>query len=176
LIADVTVLPEPGPDKLAIGIRWHTGATDEVRTPRPLPPGPAKRTPSAATQMIIRLGPVRTNDELVAELIAAGLRTGHGNPFDVKAVQWIRHVHQVKTPSPYHAGEISVQAAAERLDVSTNVIYYWIDTGQLSSHRGSGNRHRIPWTPDIEADCRRRITDSAHLTARPQTPTAGEAV
>jgi len=32
LIADITLLPEPGPDKLAIGIRWHTGATDEVIT------------------------------------------------------------------------------------------------------------------------------------------------
>jgi excisionase family DNA binding protein len=175
LIADISLLPEPGPDKLAIGIRWHTGATDEIITTRPLPPGPAKRTPSAATQMIIRLGPDHTNDELVAELTAARLRTGCGHPFDVKAVQWIRHVHQVTTPSLYQAGEISVHAAAERLGVSTNVIYYWIGTGQLTSHR-SGNRHRIPWTPDIETECRRRVTDSVHLTPQPQTPAAGEAV
>ena len=176
LIADITLLPEPGPDKLAIGIRWHTGATDEVITQRPLPPGPAKRTPSAATQMIIRLGPARTNEQLVSELTAAGLRTGHGNLFDVKAVQWVRHVHHVKTPSPYAAGEISVRAAAERLGVSVNVVYYWIDTGQLSTHHSSGHRHRIPWTPAIEAACRQRITSSVHLAPQTQTPTAGEAV
>ena len=176
LIADITLLPEPGPDKLAIGIRWHTGATDEVITERPLPPGPAKRTPSAATEMIIRLGPDRTNEQLVIELTAAGLRTGHGNFFDVKAVQWVRHVHHVKTPSPYAAGEISVRAAADRLAVSVNVIYYWIDTGQLSTHRGTGHQHRIPWTPAIEAACRQRITNSTHLAPQPQTLTAGEAI
>jgi DNA invertase Pin-like site-specific DNA recombinase len=176
LIADITLLPEPGPDQLAIGIRWHTGATDEVITERPLPPGPAKRTPSAATEMIIRLGPDRTNEQLVIELTAAGLRTGHGNLFDVKAVQWVRHVHHVKTPSPYATGEISVRAAADRLAVSVNVVYYWIDTGQLSTHRGSGHQHRIPWTPAIEAACRQRITNSTHLAPQPQTLTAGEAV
>jgi DNA invertase Pin-like site-specific DNA recombinase len=176
LIADITLLPEPGPDKLAIGIRWHTGATEEVITERPLPPGPARRTPSAATQMIIRLGPDRTNEQLVIELTAAGLRTGHGNLFDVKAVQWVRHVHHVKTPSPYAAGEISVRAAAERLAVSVNVVYYWIDTGQLSTYRGSGHQHRIPWTAAIEAACRQRITNSIHLVPQPQTLTAGQAV
>src|SRR4029453_5398633 len=103
-------------------------------------------TPSAATQMIISLGPDHSNDELVTELNAAGLRTGHGNPFDVKAVQWVRHVHHVPTPSPYAAGEISVQTAAAELGVSASIIYYWIDTGQLTTHRGTGNRHRIPWT------------------------------
>lgn len=173
LIDDITLLPEPGPDKLAIGIRWHTGATDEVITERPLPPGPAKRTPSAATEMIIRLGPDRTNEQLVIELTAAGLRTGHGNLFDVKAVQWVRHVHHVKTPSPYAAGEISVRAAADRLAVSVNVVYHWIDTGQLSTHRGTGHQHRIPWTPAIEAACRQRITNSTHLAPQPQTLTAG---
>jgi len=40
-------------------------------------------------------------------------------------------LYHVKTPSPYAAGEISVRAAAERLAVSVNVVYYWIDTGQL---------------------------------------------
>ncbi len=80
------------------------------------------------------------------------------------------------SPSPYATGEISVQAAAEQLSVSTNVIYYWIETGQLTTHRGTGNRHRIPWTPTIEDDCRQRITDSTHLIPQPQTPPAGEAV
>ncbi len=74
------------------------------------------------------------------------------------------------------SGEISVRAAAERLGVSANVVYYWINTGHLTTHRRSGNRHRIPWTTAIEAACRQRIASSVHLTPQTQTPTAGEAV
>src|SRR5437660_9337732 len=51
LIADVTLLPEPDQAKVRIGIRWHTGATDELTGARPLPPGPAKRSPSPAVEM-----------------------------------------------------------------------------------------------------------------------------
>jgi hypothetical protein len=37
LIADVTLLPEPDREHARIGIRWHTGATDEITLARPLP-------------------------------------------------------------------------------------------------------------------------------------------
>ena len=49
LIADVTLLPETDPAQARAGIRWHTGATDELAITRPLPPGPAKRSPSPAS-------------------------------------------------------------------------------------------------------------------------------
>ena len=46
LIADVTVLPETDRAKVRVGIRWHTGATDEITADRPRPPiGPAVRHP-----------------------------------------------------------------------------------------------------------------------------------
>src|SRR5579859_6418870 len=37
LIADVTLLPEPDRAKARIGIRWHTGAADEIVIDRPGP-------------------------------------------------------------------------------------------------------------------------------------------
>ena len=37
LIADVTMLPEPDRSKVRIGIRWHTGAIDELVADRPAP-------------------------------------------------------------------------------------------------------------------------------------------
>ena len=39
LIADVTLLPEADRGKARIGIRWHTGAADEIVIDRPSPPG-----------------------------------------------------------------------------------------------------------------------------------------
>ena len=102
--------------------------------------------------------------------------TGSGKPFDIKAIQWVRHTHHVPTPSPYAAGELSVNDVAARLGVSTGVVYYWIETAQLDARRSRGNRLCIPWTAKIEAACRRRITASAHLNPASKTATAGGAV
>ena len=57
LIADVTLLPEPDPAKVRIGIRWHTGATDELAAARAIHPGTARRSPSPAVEMVRQLGP-----------------------------------------------------------------------------------------------------------------------
>jgi excisionase family DNA binding protein len=170
LIADITLLPEQRPDQVRIGIRWHTGATDELTAGRPIHPGTAKRSPDAAVELITRLGPSTSNDDLIRQLDAAGLTTGHGRPFDVAAVQWIRHAHKIPVPDPCRPGEISVAEAARRLGCSTAVLYHWIHTQQLTARRGLGNRFCIPWNDQIQAGCRTRIQQSAHLdrTARPR--------
>jgi len=171
LIADVTMLPEPDQAKVRIGIRWHTGATDELSVARAVHPGTAKRSPSRAVEMIRRLGPVTPAAELAARLNAAGLTTGHGHPFDVKAVQWIRHAYHIPAPAPYAPGEISTAEAARRLGCSTSVIYHWIHTGQLTARRSSGGRLCFPWDDQVSARCQEVIAQSARLgrTARPRT-------
>jgi hypothetical protein len=171
LIADVTLLPEPDQAKVRIGIRWHTGATDELTVARPLPPGPAKRSPSPAVEMIRRLGPVTPATELAERLNAAGLTTGHGRPFDVKAVQWIRHAYHIPAPAPYAPGEISTAEAARQLGCSTSVIYHWIHTGQVIARRGRSGRLCIPWNDQVSARCQELVTQSARLgrTACPRT-------
>jgi hypothetical protein len=163
LIADVTLLPEPDKAKARIGIRWHTGAVDELRVNRAAHPGTAKRSPSPAIEMVRELGPVTPSAELAGQLNAAGLRTGHGRPFDVKAVQWIRCAYGIPAPEPYADGEVSVAEAAGKLDCSTGVIYYWIKTGQLTTRRGPGNRLCIAWDAATETACRERIAASGHL-------------
>ncbi len=168
LIADVTLLPEPDPGKARIGIRWHTGATDELTVARAIHPGTARRSPSPAVEMIRDLGPNTPTAELARQLNAAGLTTGNGRPFDVKAVQWIRHAYSIPAPAPYGSGEISVTEAARRLGCSTGVIYYWIEAAQLDARRGPGNRLCISWNARIEAACRNRIDRSGHLTPPPQ--------
>ena len=171
LIADVTVLPEPDQAKVRIGIRWHTGATDELTADRPVHPGTARRTPAAAIELARQLGPATGNDELAARLNAAGYRTGHGREFDIDAVQWIRHAYKIPVPDPCGPGEISVAEAARRLGCSTGVIYHWIHTGQLTARRGPAGRVCIPWNAQAEAGCCTRIAQSAHLgrAARPRT-------
>ena len=88
--------------------------------------------------MVMRLGPTTPTAELAGQLNAAGLTTGTGAPFDVKAVQWIRHAYHVPAPNPYADGEISVAEAAARLGTSIGVVYDWIKTGKLDARRGPG--------------------------------------
>jgi DNA invertase Pin-like site-specific DNA recombinase len=163
LIADLTLLPETDPATARIGLRWHTSSTDELLVTRPLPPGPAKRSPSPAVELIRQIGPTTDTRDMADKLNAAGLTTGHGQPFDVAAVQWIRHAYRIPAPSPYAHGEISVADAARRLGCSIGVIYDWITTGKLTARRGAGNRLCIPWTSHIETQCHHRITESGHL-------------
>jgi hypothetical protein len=99
LIADITLLPETDRDKVSIGIRWHTGAAEQLQVVRAVHPGTAKRSPSPAVQMITRLGPTTPTAELAEMLNTAGLTTGTGRGFDVKAVQWIRHAYHVPAPA-----------------------------------------------------------------------------
>jgi DNA invertase Pin-like site-specific DNA recombinase len=171
LVADITLLPETDPSMARIGIRWHTGGCDELRVARAVHPGTAKRSPSPAVDMVIRLGPTTPTGQLADLLNAAGLSTGTGSTFDVKAVQWIRHAYRIPAPNPFADGEISVADAAARLGCSIGVVYDWIKTGKLSARRGPGNRLCIPWTDHVEAECRCRITQSGHLNpAARRTP------
>ena len=106
-----------------------------------------------------------------ATLNAAGLTTGHGRPFDVKAVQWIRHAYHIPAPAPYAPGEISTAEAARQLGCSTSVIYHWIHTGQVTARRGQSGRLCIPWNDQVSARCQELVTQSARLgrTACPRT-------
>src|SRR4029077_17999730 len=45
LIAGITVLSDPDRNKARIGIRWRTGATDEITVARATHPGTAVRSP-----------------------------------------------------------------------------------------------------------------------------------
>jgi DNA invertase Pin-like site-specific DNA recombinase len=171
LVADITLLPETDPSMARIGIRWHTGGSDELRVARAVHPGTAKRSPSPAVDMVIRLGPTTPTGQLADLLNAAGLSTGTGSTFDVKAVQWIRHAYRIPAPNPFADGEISVADAAARLGCSIGVVYDWIKTGKLSARRGPGNRLCIPWNDGVEAECHCRITQSGHLNpAARRTP------
>jgi excisionase family DNA binding protein len=157
LIADVTILPEPDPGLVRIGIRWHTGATEQITHTRPHPPRP----PPPALDMIRELAPTSTDHQIADALHTAGHRTAHGKPFTATTVGNLRRDHHLPTPTPLRTGEITVTQAATTLNVSTATIYYWISRHQLPARR-IGQRLAIDWTPTTEADCRARAASSPH--------------
>ena len=91
LISDVTLLSEPAGMQLRIGIRWRSGACEELVARRPLLASQARRTPQDAVEISRRLGAQRTNAELAAELNRVGLKTGTGKCY-------IRFWRQLRDP------------------------------------------------------------------------------
>lgn len=176
LVADVTLTSQSDGDELRIGIRWRSGASELITTRRPPPLHETKRTPNPAAELIVQLGPATSDQELVAQLSARGMKTGMGRAFDVAAVKWVRYIHRVPSPCPFQPGELSVDQVAARLGISADAVYYWIEHGQLAARRTTSGRLCVSFTPEVEAACRNRIANSHHLRAESRTTIAGEAV
>ncbi|MHB1920099.1 MAG: recombinase family protein [Acidimicrobiales bacterium] len=67
--------------------------------------------------------------------------------------------------------ERTVGEVAAALEVSTHVVYYWIERRRVPARRGPAGRWFIDFTPEVEASCRERIAASVHL---PSSVTAAE--
>ena len=169
LIADVTLLPEPDRGKARIGIRWHTGATDEIVVARRLAVIDYRRTDPAAIDLAHRLAHLNNRD-LAERLNTAGYTTGAGRPFDNDTVSSLRHYHHIPPPGLLEHGDVTVAQAARRLGISHGAVIHWINRGWLTARRGLNNQWCIPFGPDIEAACRQRVATSVHLP-RVDTPT-----
>ena len=124
LIADVTLtsqVPQVG-NQVHIGIHWCSGAIEEIVATRPAPYH--SPTSGQVLELIKRLVG-RTDQEIAAELAAAGLRTGSGQPFDVTAVRWACHVHRIPSAHADTApGELTIPQVAARLQVGVSAIYH----------------------------------------------------
>jgi hypothetical protein len=84
--------------------------------------------------------------------------------------------YQIPTTPPRHDRDLTANQVAERLGVSPDAIYYWIRHGQLHARRSETNRLPIPFDPDTEQECRRRIANSAHIRTQTKTPPTRGAV
>lgn len=162
LIADVTLLAEPDFAKARVGIRWHTGATDEITLSRRQNVTQYRHTDPAAIDMARQLGEL-TNDELARRLNAAGYVTGAGRPFDRVAVTNMRHYHHIPQPGLLHDGETTVADIARRLGIGHGAVIHWIARGWLPARRGLNHQWCVPFGADVEAACRTRVAQSAHI-------------
>ena len=175
LVADVTLISQPAESHVRVGIRWRSGASEEVVVPRPVPAPVSRRTATSAIELVRRLSD-QSDETLVAELNAAGFRTGTKRPFNIAAVRWVRFAHQIPSAPRLAPGELSVTGVAVRLGTSESAIYYWIEQGQLEARRDHGGRLYVPFPSSVEDACRQRVQASVHMKPKTQTCAVGGAV
>ena len=168
LVADVTLRSEPAGARLRIGIRWRSGAVEEVVTHRWQSAVESRRTSADVVALVARLAPERTDAEIADALNAEGRMTGTRRPFDVEAVRWVRFAHRIRSRPLLAPGELTVDQVATHLGISVSAVYYWIDHGQLEARRGPAARLCVPFSPEVDRACRQRMANSRHLPARTQ--------
>ncbi|MWA07401.1 recombinase [Actinomadura sp. LD22] len=165
LIADVTIIPTSEKDVVTIGVRWQTGATDQITVGRP---GPG-RTPAEALEFIAARSATTRDAALAAQLNAAGLTTGRGRPFDAAAVHRARNAAGLRAPwsaSACHDGEITIAELSAKLGITRSAVYDWIKAGKLEAHQTPAGRWHIIWDQAVEARCRDMIAASVRLGRR----------
>ena len=148
-----------------IGVRWHTGATDE---PTVLRHGPG-RTPAGALELVRRYGATHSSEQLAERLNAAGLLTGKGKPFTAAGVARVRDAYRIwalRTVA-IQDGEVSVKHAAARLGIPASAVYNWLVKGQVPARRAPGGRWCIPWDPATWEIYRQKVAASFRLKPKP---------
>jgi hypothetical protein len=168
LVADVTLRSEPASARLRIGIRWRSGAVEEVVTHRWKSAVESRRTSADVVTLVARLAPERSDAEIADILNAEGRTTGTGRPFDVEAVRWVRFGHRIRSRPLLAPGELTVDQVAAHLGIRAGAVYYWIDHGQLDARRGPAGRLCVPFSPEVDRACRQRMANSRHLPTRTQ--------
>jgi hypothetical protein len=139
LVADVTLNSQPAARHVRVGIRWHSGASEEVVVSRPVPASVSRRT-SADTIEFVRQMSEQSDAQVAAELNAAGFRTGTRRRFDIAAVRWLRYAHQIPSPPRLLPGERTVAGVAAGLGISAGAVY------PLDRSRPTRGASRSEWT------------------------------
>jgi excisionase family DNA binding protein len=176
LIADVTLMSDPVGPRLRIGIRWRTGASEEVVASRWKSAVQSRRTSADVVTLVARLAPERTDVEIADVLNAEGRTTGTGRAFDVEAVRWLRFTHRIRSRPLLAPGELTVEQVATHLGVTASAVYYWIEHGQLAARRTPAGRLCVPFSPEVDGTCRQRVASSRHLLKRTQNALQGDVV
>jgi excisionase family DNA binding protein len=96
-----------------------------------------------------------------------------GKRFTPTMVKWVRYRYDIPMPSQKHAEELTVRQVADRLGVSSGVVYYWIERGHLPARRlEAGFPYWIRLSADKEAELQAWVTNSKRIKPQPFRTTA----
>jgi DNA invertase Pin-like site-specific DNA recombinase len=150
LLKDVTLTKESR--TIQVALRWQTEVGTTVEVPRPPRSCDARRTSAAVVDRVRGLASDHTDRQVAERLNAEGWKPGRGGCFTVNKVQWIRHVHRIRSGCPEGPaaceqgergdGRCSAQAAAKALNVTVSTIAAWCKSGRLDGIQATAHG---PW-------------------------------
>jgi DNA invertase Pin-like site-specific DNA recombinase len=163
LIEDVTVFAEPRQAEIRLGIRWRNQSHEEVYATKPLPHSTVRKHTHETVKLVSELSERMTDNQIADHFNISGLRTPEGKLFTIPSIKWIRHKHNIDGLSSKRKG-LTVKEVAERFNVISGVVYYWINHDILDAvKRAPGWPWEIQLDEKKEAELRERVQKSGHL-------------
>ncbi|NET39488.1 MAG: hypothetical protein F6K19_47245 [Cyanothece sp. SIO1E1] len=143
LIEDVTVERLEQPRHLVLHIRWKGGKQESLTVPIPLKQPDRVRYPDDIIHKIRDLAKTLHDQKIADSFNQLGIRSSSGRPFTSSMIKWLRYKHHIPACPTHCQGELTVKQVAQRYDVSTHVVYYWIEIGILQAQKSHSGTYRI---------------------------------
>jgi len=163
LIKDITV--EKSERGMAIlHLRWQGGLCESIHVQLPIPSAERWRHSEALVQRVRELAREYSDDEIAAQLNAAGLRSNKGNAFTRSSVSWIRYKHRISPADKRRPGEQTVHEVSQQFGVSPSVVYYWIANKIITARRlNNGSPYWITIPPEKERELEKWVRESNRI-------------
>ncbi|MHB8693095.1 MAG: recombinase family protein [Solirubrobacteraceae bacterium] len=160
LITEIVVTVRRPENVAHAEIFWEGGARSEL-TVKLSRPGQTTCTPEDTIELIGRLAVHHPDHQIAAILNRQGRRTGTGRPFTATRVKSVRQRNRIPAAPPPDpdADTITIEQAAEQLNVSPATIRRWLRQGLLP---GEQVTPAAPW--------RIRLTDEIRTQFVPTIP------
>ena len=165
LVKDITVERLTAPRQILLHVRWQGGACESIVVDRPLPIADRLRYSEELVEQVRRLAIEKTDAEIADALNQQGCRSAKGKPFTQSMIAWVRYKHRIPAPQFKRPEELTVAQVAEKFDVSSHVVYYWIERGVLRTRR---RNHGSALLITLDAKTERHLQHWAETSVRIQ--------
>ena len=134
VIEEIVVTSQEEPPEHRLQIRWAGGVHTELRVPRNPGGTNGRMADRSVIELVRELAKVGDDRTIAAVLNRLRLTTGQGNSWRKSRIVSFRHTHGIELCSP-GSGALTLQAAAQRLQVSDTVIQRLIRRGILPARQ-----------------------------------------
>ena len=167
LVKDITVERLTAPRQVLLHVRWQGGASESIAVDRPLPIADRLRYSPSLAEQVRQMAIDKADAEIADALNQQDCRSAKGKPFTQSMIAWVRYKHRIPLPQFKRPEELTVAQVAEKFDVSSHVVYYWIERGILSARRRNhGSALWITLDPNTERHLQQWVEKSVRIQKR----------
>jgi len=161
LISDITVTKDRDKKMLFLNIRWLAGPTQQIQVALPALASDKYRYPKEMVEKVRTLTLQYGDDKKTISLLnQQGLLGATGKPFTKDMIQWIRYKHNIKMPILKSNDELTVEEVRTMFNISSHMVYYWINNNYVTARKTPANSFLIKITPNDKTQLLERIKTS----------------